>query len=306
MKRILITGGSGTVGSAFIKNYYDRYRFGSVSRNERLQHELKNTFPDVDIYIGSVEDELALSRIVGKFMPDIIIHSAAMKHVNLAETNPTQALKVNIIGSLNVVKSVIKFRIPITVGISTDKACEPTSVYGMTKVLMEKIFMEHNSFTSKFVICRFGNVAFSNGSILPFWMGLKKEGKPLPITDPRMRRFFFSKKDAAELIHAAIDLCGDGGSILIKKLRTVFMIDLAKKISSDVQMVGRRPGEKLNEGLVSLSEISYSRDLGDNIKIFGVPTAVGDRLSCPYNTKTAKPMADEEMEALLNEVCCAG
>lgn len=300
MKKVLITGGSGTIGTEFIRRYYSDYKFGSISRNERLQHELKNLFPEVDIYVGSVDDEMALTNVVDKFRPEIIIHCAAMKHINLAETNPTQAVKVNLIGSMNVVKAALKFGVPITVGVSTDKACEPTSIYGMTKFLMEKMFIEHND-QSKFVVCRFGNVAFSNGSVLPFWMNLKKEGKPLLITDPRMKRFFFSKKEAVELIHATLTY-GEGGFVLVKKLKAVSMLHLAKKISNDIEIVGARPGERFDECLVGSSELPYSHDLGDLIMLFGEPNGcVSTRLPWPYDTRTAELMTEEKMEILLKE-----
>ena len=130
MKKVFITGGSGTVGSSFIERYRDQYKFFSYSRNEKMQVSLKRQFPEIEIVLGAVEDELMLQTSIAKIQPDIVIHAAAMKHVDSAEISPIQAIKSNIIGSLNVIEAVAANRVPLTVAISTDKADWADSNYG--------------------------------------------------------------------------------------------------------------------------------------------------------------------------------
>ena len=174
MKKIIITGGSGTIGKAFIKNF-PQYKYYNISRNENFIADLTRGYPHVENYVGNIEDKDFLIRTFKKIKPDIVIHTAAMKHINIAEENPIQACNVNVIGSLNVIHASIAANVPVTIGISTDKACSSESVYGDTKSLMEKCFMEANTKQNKFALCRFANVAHSNGSVLPFWLNLKKQ-----------------------------------------------------------------------------------------------------------------------------------
>ena len=144
MKKVLIIGGSGTIGSAFIKEFYEEYEFSSISRNELMQADLKRNFPKVDIHFSDIESESSLITIFSKVKPDIVIHMAAMKHVDLAQENPINACKVNVLGSLNVISASTKTDVPITIAISTDKACFPENVYGYSKSLMEHCFHQSN------------------------------------------------------------------------------------------------------------------------------------------------------------------
>lgn len=304
MYRVLITGGSGTIGEAFIRQYYNKYEFTVLSRNESLQHRLRMAFPKVSCYICDIRDLCAYSRFVGEIKPDIVIHAAAIKHVDIAEKQPIQTMNVNIIGSLNVIEASIEHDVPRTVAISTDKACEHSNIYGMSKFLMERCFLEANSESQKFAVCRFGNVAYSNGSVLPFWKKLAAEGKPLKITDPRMNRLMFSQSEAATLIHRVIDIMEDGGGgfILSKKMKNVNMMELARAISQNIEVVGIRPGEKLDENLISAKEIPFTTVIdGDYIKITKDENLdAATRLAEPYNTKTAASMTAEEIMALIH------
>ena len=142
MKKILITGGAGTVGSSFIKEFYDNYIFYNVSRNESQITKLKQNFPKVKSFLADICDLDSMINIFEKVKPDIVIHAAALKHVNLAEENPSKAVEINIVGSLNIIKASIRAEVPLTIGISTDKACEPDSVYGYTKRMMETMFTQ--------------------------------------------------------------------------------------------------------------------------------------------------------------------
>ena len=256
IKKILITGGSGTIGKAFIKRYQDKFKFYNMSRGEGAQSQLKREFPNVVNCIGSIEDIGSVYRIFEKVKPDIVIHAAAMKHIDIIENEPIQACNINVIGSLNIISASTKYEVPITVAVSTDKACSSESVYGDTKHLMERCFMDANGEDIRFSSCRFANVAHSNGSVLPFWLGLKEKGLPLKLTDPKMNRLIFTQKDAAELIMKTIlytEMFG-GGFVGSTKMKTTNMLDLAKVISKDIEIVGKRAGEKVDEDLISEKE----------------------------------------------------
>ena len=301
-KSVLITGGAGTVGMSFIEKYYNKYEFYNISRNEKGIAELSQKFPKVKNYVGDI---LNLDRLINLFeliKPDIVIHSAALKHVNLAEENPTSAVEINIRGSLNVIKASIRAQVPITVGVSTDKACDPDNVYGYTKKIMEKMFMEHHNLRTKFVCTRFANVANSNGSVIPFWKNLKKQKNPLRLTSPKMNRLMFSKEASAKLIYDACEFAEimEKPFILSNVMKTVNMLDLAKIISNKIDVVGLRPGEKLNETLVRKKELPYTKVCKDLIFIFNdIKLNFGDNLKKEHSSLTAEKMTMIEMKKLI-------
>jgi len=299
--KILITGGSGTVGKAYIKNYHEMHEFINVSRNEKNIASLKRQYPDVTTYLGNVEDKGFLLRVFKDVKPDVVIHSAAMKHIDLMETNPISGCNINVMGSLNVVEASIINDIPVTIGISTDKACLAESVYGASKYLMERVFMNSNNDNNRFALTRFANVAHSNGSVLPFWLKLKKEGKPLKLTDPDMNRLIFTQDDAANLIHRAIQWASNNGGGFIKsyKMKCVNMLDLAKAISDDIEIVGKRPGEKTDEDLISHREIDRTYIYEDDIHIRMEKNPDLNKLDAPYNSKSAKKMTAVEIKELI-------
>ena len=297
--KVLITGGTGTVGKAIIKQNDNEYI--SVSRNEEKIAHLKREYPHVKCYVGNIEDKGLLLRVFKDVRPDVVIHAAAMKHIDLMETNPIAGCNINVMGSLNVVEASIINDIPITIGISTDKACLSESVYGASKYLMERVFMNTNNDNNRFSLTRFANVAHSNGSVLPFWLNLKKEGKPLKLTDPNMNRLIFSQNDAADLINRTINLTktDGGGFVMSYKMKCVNMMDLAKVISDDIEIVGKRPGEKTDEDLISASEIHRTYIHGNDILIRNEVNRYVNTLSSPYNSKTAEKMTNEEMKELV-------
>jgi len=297
--KILITGGTGTVGRSLIKQ--NNHEYINVSRNERNIAELKRDFPNVKCYVGNIEDKGLLLRVFKDVKPDVVVHSAAMKHIDLMEQNPIAGCNVNVLGSLNVVEASIINEIPITIGISTDKACLSESVYGSSKYLMERVFMNSNNDTTKFSLTRFANVAHSNGSVLPFWLKLKKEGKPLKLTDPNMNRLIFTKDDACDLINRTIDFTRENGGGFVKsyKMKCVNMLDLAKVISDDIEIVGKRPGEKTDEDLISKREISRTFVYGDDIHIRMDKNEGDNKLDRPYNSVSAEKMTEEEMRKLV-------
>ncbi len=297
--KVLITGGTGTVGKALIAQNDNEYI--SISRNEENITELKRDYPNVKCYVGNIEDKSLLLRVFKEVKPDVVVHSAAMKHIDLMELNPIAGCNVNVMGSLNVVEASIINDIPITVGISTDKACLSESVYGASKYLMERVFMNTNTDDNRFSLTRFANVAHSAGSVLPFWLKLKKEGSPLKLTDPNMNRLIFTKEDAASLINRTIHFTKENGGGFVKsyKMKCVNMLDLAKVISDDIEIVGKRPGEKTDEDLISEREISRTFIYGDDIHIRTEKNEEKNKLSEPYNSASAEKMTTEEIEKLV-------
>tara|TARA_B100000424_G_scaffold238648_1_gene204849 strand:- start:1632 stop:2540 length:909 start_codon:yes stop_codon:yes gene_type:complete len=300
--KILITGGSGTIGKAFIKEF-PHHDYYNVSRNEKFLTDLMREHPNTKNFIGNIEDKEFLIRVFRDVQPDIVIHAAAMKHINIAEENPIQACQSNVIGSINLINASVIADVPVTIGISTDKACSSESVYGDTKSLMEKCFMEANTDKNKFALTRFANVAHSNGSVLPFWLKLKEEGKTLKLTSEDMNRLMFSKSDSARLIDKAIQKCNSdgGGFVCSYKMKSVNMLDLAKVISDDVEVVGLRPGEKLNEDLISEKEIDYTYVEGDMIYIYNEKNNGDNVLKKGYSSLSAEKMSREELEKLVGK-----
>ena len=297
--KVLITGGTGTVGKALISQNDNEYI--SISRNEENIAKLRREYPDVKCYVGNIEDEGLLLRVFKEVKPDVVVHAAAMKHIDLMETNPIAGCNVNVMGSLNVVQASLINDVPITIGVSTDKACMAESVYGASKYLMERVFMNTNTDDNRFALTRFANVAHSAGSVLPFWLNLNKEGKPLKLTDPNMNRLIFTKEDAASLINRTIDFTRENGGGFVKsyKMKCVNMLDLAKVISDDIEIVGKRPGEKTDEDLISEREISRTFVYGDDIHIRMDENEGDNKLDRPYNSASAEKMTEEQMRELV-------
>ncbi len=303
--KVLITGGTGTIGRAYVKNYSEFFDVYSLSRDENKQTQLWRAFPEVvGQYLGNVEDKETVFRVYEDVKPDIVIHAAAVKHINLAEKQPIQTCKVNIVGSLNIIEASIRYDIPITVAISTDKACSYESVYGGSKYLMERCFLEANSNRNKFSVCRFANVAHSDGSVLPFWLDEKRDGNSLKLTDPNMNRLMFTQDDAANLIYRTVEYTrkNRGGFVCSYKMRCVNMLDLAKAISEDVEIVGRRPGEKVDEDLISEHELDYTYVIGNDIHIRTEKNEGDNKLDVPYNSKSAKKMSQKEIKEIVEWV----
>ena len=299
--RALITGGSGTIGRSFIKNYTDFFDIFSLSRDENKQTQLTRYFPSVKQYLGSVEDRETVFRVFEEIKPDIVIHTAAVKHINLAEKQPIQTCKVNIVGSLNIIDASVRCDVPVTVAVSTDKACSYESVYGGSKWLMERCFLEANSNRNKFSVCRFANVAHSDGSVLPFWLKQEEEGKPLKLTDPEMNRLMFTQDEAANLIYRTIDYTRkhEGGFVCSYKMKCVNMFDLAKVISDNIEIVGKRPGEKRDEDLISKHELPYTYVRGNDIHIRAEENIYDEKLEVPYNSQSAEKMTSKQIKELV-------
>lgn len=305
MEKIFITGGSGTVGESFIQNNFDKYEIYSFSRNEKAQVALKRKFPKINIILGSVEDKYDLDNSINKIKPRIIIHAAALKHVDTAEKQPIELVKSNIIGSKNIIESAKANNVAITVGISTDKACEPNNLYGYSKRIMEKMFLEANNNNNIFCCTRFGNVAGSNGSVIPFWLNQKSNNEPLTLTDAQMNRLMLSRNEVSDIIEKCIEEGRNkkGGFILSKIMKNVVMKELATCISKDIKIIGLRPGEELNEDLISEKELDYTKVDGEYVFIENqINKDKTTRLQKSFSSKNAKKMNFNELILLINEV----
>ena len=305
MEKILITGGSGTVGHSFIKNNLKKYKIFSYSRNEKAQIALKRSFPEIDVILGSVEDKHDLNNAVAKVKPGIVIHAAALKHVDTAEKQPIEMVKSNIIGSKNIIEASKENNIPITVGISTDKACNPKNLYGYSKTMMEKMFLEANNSKNIFCCTRFGNVAGSSGSIIPFWLNCNKIKKTLPVTDIRMTRLILNYDEVSEIIEECIKEAknNNGGFVLSKLMKKVELIRLAKSISNEINIVGLRPGEELYEDLISESELEFTELKGDYIFLRNeINQNKSSRLKNSISSKDALGMTDQEILEMIEIV----
>ena len=265
-KSILITGGTGSFGNAFVEKILKKYpkikKLVIFSRDELKQDLMRNKFneekyPCIRYFLGDIRDHQRLLRAFDNI--NIVIHAAALKQVPAAEYNPIEFIKTNIIGAQNIIEAAIEKGVEKVVALSSDKASAPINLYGATKLCSDKLFVAANSYAGKgnYVVVRYGNVMGSRGSVIPFFMSLKDQGE-LPITDERMTRFMISLDQGVNLVwHAFEDMVG--GEIYIKKIPSMKVVDIAKVIAPNAKhkIIGIRPGEKLHEQMIS-NDDSYS------------------------------------------------
>jgi UDP-N-acetylglucosamine 4,6-dehydratase len=272
-KSVLITGGTGSFGKMFTKIIFQRFpdvkRLVILSRDEQKHYQMameypESKYPAIRYFIGDVRDE---SRLISAFEGiDIVIHAAAMKHVHLAEYNPMECVKTNVLGAENVINAAFKCGVKKVVALSTDKAAAPINLYGATKLTSDKLFIAANNIRGKrdlsFSVVRYGNVMGSNGSVMPFFLSKRKEGV-LPITDKRMTRFNISLEDGCEMVFNAIENSW-GGEIFVPKIPSYKIVDVATAIAPECKQeeVGIRPGEKLHEEMITISDSFNTLDLG--------------------------------------------
>ena len=274
-KSILITGGTGSFGHAFIPMTLEKYNPKQIviySRDEMKQWDMAQKFEGdhrVKFVIGDVRDQAHLSRSLNGI--DYVVHAAATKIVPTAEYNPFECVKTNINGATNLIDACIDREVKGVVALSTDKASNPINLYGATKLASDKLFVAGNAYAgdhnTRFSVVRYGNVMGSRGSVIPFFIKIKKTGK-LPITDPRMTRFMITLEDSVELVwHAFNDM--QGGEIYVKKIPSMTITDIAKSVSVTAihEVTGIRPGEKIHEQMIGLEDAPHTYEYKDHYKI---------------------------------------
>jgi UDP-N-acetylglucosamine 4,6-dehydratase (inverting) len=272
---ILITGGTGSFGHAFVPMTLAKYnprRLVIFSRDEMKQWEMAKLYGNDDrvrFFIGDVRDKDRLARALHGV--DYVVHAAATKIVPTAEYNPFECVKTNIIGAMNLIDACIDQGVKRVVALSTDKASSPANLYGATKLASDKLFVAGNSYSGKndtrFGVVRYGNVMGSRGSVIPFFLSIAKKGV-LPITDPRMTRFMITLEQGVDLVwHAFEDMVG--GEIYVKKIPSMSITDIAKAAAPAArhEIVGIRPGEKLHEQMIGPEDALHTYEYADYYKI---------------------------------------
>ena len=282
MKRVLITGGTGSFGRAFIQQVLKSTpgieRVVVFSRDELKQWELQQSFPidrypQLRFFLGDVRDRDRLRR--GLEGIDTVVHAAALKQVPAAEYNPMEFIKTNVLGAENIVSACLDSQVERVVALSTDKAAAPINLYGATKLCSDKLFTAANNITGNkkltFSVVRYGNVMGSRGSVIPFYLDRARNGESLPITDPAMTRFNISLKQGVEMVRWSIENAL-GGEVFVPKLASYRITDLAEAIgpSCHKPIVGIRPGEKIHEEMITTSDSFSTVDLGQYYAILPV------------------------------------
>ena len=260
---ILVTGGTGSFGKAFIRHALDELdprRLVVFSRDELKQYEVRQLFDDdkrLRWFIGDVRDERRLQRALHEV--DYVVHGAALKQVDTGEYNPFEFVKTNVMGSQNVIEACIDAGVKRVVALSTDKASSPINLYGATKLTADKLFVNGNhyaaAYETRFSVVRYGNVMGSRGSVIPYFRKLAEAGESLPITDLRCTRFFITLPQAVRLVVDSFDTM-TGGELYVPRIPSMKVTDLAQAIAPGAKMhdVGLRPGEKLHEEMISPDE----------------------------------------------------
>ena len=300
-KVIFITGATGTVGGSILRyiveNFYDDFKAIKVlSRDEyklfRLVEEFKSLDKDNKIIprLGDIRDREAITSYLSGV--DIVIHSAALKRVEFGEFYPYEVVKTNIEGTKNIVDACIQNKVNRAVLVSTDKAVEPTSIYGATKLCAERLFIaanieERNNFKTLFSVVRFGNIINSRGSIFEIIQDKKKKGEPVELTHPDMARYWITKEDVSKFVVEVINLM-TGGEIFIPKMSYSKVIDIIKELypSAEIVITSPRPGEKINESLISEYEKNIAFDYENMFVIY--PEIINSKK--PYDTTFLRNM----------------
>ncbi|MBH61762.1 MAG: UDP-N-acetylglucosamine 4,6-dehydratase (inverting) [Alphaproteobacteria bacterium] len=278
-KTVLITGGTGSFGQEFVRRVLADYtpeRLIVFSRDELKQYEMEQSYPVarypcLRYFIGDVRDyerlELAMRDV------DVVVHAAAMKHVPAAEYNPFECIKTNVHGAENVVRAAIKLDVDRIIALSTDKAANPINLYGASKLASDKIFVAANNLVgrkrTRFSIVRYGNVVGSRGSVVPHFRNLLRNGsKTVPITDPRMTRFWMTIGQGVAFVQSCLAMMV-GGEIFVPKIPSMSIMDLAAAIVPELEteIVGIRPGEKLHEVLIPTDDARHTLELEDRFVV---------------------------------------
>ena len=295
---ILVTGGTGSFGHAFVPMTLAKYnpaRLVIFSRDEMKQWEMAKLYGSdrrVRFFIGDVRDKDRLCRALDGI--DYVVHAAATKIVPTAEYNPFECVKTNVIGAMHLIDACIDSKVKRVVALSTDKASSPANLYGATKLTSDKLFIAGNSYTGGhntiFSVVRYGNVMGSRGSIIPLFKSIPSH-HPLPITDKRMTRFMITLEQGVELVwHAINDMVG--GEIYVKKIPSIKLTDLAIAVrpSAEHEIVGIRPGEKLHEQMIGSEDAFYTYEYPDYYKVL---PAINGWSQDPKRIKDGKKVPDD-------------
>lgn len=284
---ILITGGTGSFGHVFVPMTLAKYnprRLVVYSRDEMKQWEMAKLYGNDDrvrFFIGDVRDKDRLKRALNGI--EFVVHAAATKIVPIAEYNPFECVKTNVLGAMNLIDACIDQGVKSVVALSTDKASSPANLYGATKLTSDKLFIAGNSYAgsndTRFSAVRYGNVMGSRGSVIPYFLGMADTGK-LPITDPRMTRFMITLEQGVDLVwHAFADMVG--GEIYVKKIPSMTMTDVALAVAPNAthDIIGIRPGEKLHEQMIGPEDAPHTYEYEGHFK------------SCPLSIIGAKTLS---------------
>lgn len=279
-KAVLVTGGTGSFGRKFIRDLLDNgepSRVAVFSRDELKQYEMDAEFAShpkyglLRFFIGDVRD---LDRLIMAFRGiDMVVHAAALKHVPIAEYNPFECIRTNVIGAENVVTACLRTGVDRVIALSTDKAASPLNLYGASKLASDKIFVAGNNLSGddgpRFSVVRYGNVLGSRGSVIPLFQRMIRDGAThLPITDERMTRFWITLSQGVNFVVSCLDTM-HGGEVFVPKIPSMRMIDLAQALAPDlpVKVVGIRPGEKLHEVMITQDDARNTVELPDRFVI---------------------------------------
>lgn len=272
-KSILITGGTGSFGKQYVKTLLSKYKPRRVvvySRDELKQFEMQQQFNRAEMryFIGDVRDEMRLKQAMKGV--DFVIHAAALKQVPAAEYNPMECIKTNINGAQNVISAAIENEVEKVIALSTDKAANPINLYGATKLASDKLFSAANNLAgghrTRFAVVRYGNVVGSRGSVVPFFRKLLDQGaQELPITDPRMTRFWITLQQGVDFVLKNFARM-HGGEIFVPKIPSIRIVDLAEAMAPGAgkKIVGIRPGEKLHEVMCPKDDSHLALEFGDH------------------------------------------
>ncbi|MEM7470960.1 MAG: UDP-N-acetylglucosamine 4,6-dehydratase (inverting) [Pseudomonadota bacterium] len=295
---ILVTGGTGSFGTTFVRRSLQRYSPKKIivfSRDEMKQWEMARHYEGdarVDFLIGDVRDRDRLYRALRGV--DYVVHAAATKIVSTAEYNPFECIKTNVVGAMNLIDASIDRGVKKLVALSTDKASNPTSLYGASKLCADKLFVAGNAYAGEhstgFSVVRYGNVMGSRGSVIPFFQSIKDTGV-LPITDPRMTRFMNTPDQGVELVwHAFEDMVG--GEVYVKKISSMGIMEIARVIAPEAahEIIGMRPGEKLHEQMIGREDAPFTFEYPEHFKIL---PAIHDWSRSAARIKDGQPVPED-------------
>jgi UDP-N-acetylglucosamine 4,6-dehydratase len=300
-KSVLVTGGTGSFGKHFVKTVIENYkprRLVIYSRDELKQYEMQQTFPMeqypfMRYFIGDVRDRDRLDMALNNI--DYVIHAAALKQVTTAEYNPFECIRTNVFGAENLVYAALRRNVRKVIALSTDKAANPVNLYGASKLASDKIFVAANNLAgadgTKFSVVRYGNVFGSRGSVVPFFRKLAAEGvSELPITDPRMTRFWITLTQGVNFVLSSMEQ-SRGGEIFVPKIPSSTVTDIATSLCPSLgqKIVGVRPGEKLHETMIPADDSRWTVELEDRYVILASFAAAAREA---YLNRGAKPVAE--------------